>query len=66
MQGATVSIDRYFVDGRFVSPWGLALRDAGGERRLGMETSGTSPRGGVAARPADDVIINGQVRGVAR
>ena len=53
VQGATGSIDRYFVDGRFVSPWGLALRDAGGERRLGMETSGTSPRGGVAARPAD-------------
>ncbi|UQV19783.1 exo 1,3/1,4-beta-D-glucan glucohydrolase [Brevundimonas albigilva] len=53
VQGATGSIDRYFVDGRFVSPWGLALRDAGGERRLGMETSGASPRGGVAARPAD-------------
>lgn len=47
------SLDRYFVDGRFVAPWGLALRDAGGERRLGGETRGESPRRGVTAAPAD-------------
>ena len=53
--GAAGSLDRYFVDGRFIAPWGLALRDAGGEVRLGLETSGASPRGGVSVRPADGV-----------
>ncbi|MBN9465588.1 MAG: glycoside hydrolase family 3 C-terminal domain-containing protein [Brevundimonas sp.] len=47
------SLDRYFVDGRFVAPWSLMLRDAGGDFRLGAEKSGVSPRGGVAARSTD-------------
>ncbi|MBB5771690.1 beta-glucosidase [Brevundimonas vesicularis] len=47
------SLDRYFVDGRFVAPWSLMLRDAGGDFRLGAEKSGASPRGGVLARATD-------------
>jgi len=47
------SLDRYFVDGRFVAPWSLMLRDAGGEFRLGSEKSGASPRGGVSVRSSD-------------
>ncbi len=47
------SLDRYFVDGRFVAPWSLMLRDAGGDFRLGAEKSGASPRGGVSARATD-------------
>ncbi|MFN7128685.1 MAG: glycoside hydrolase family 3 protein [Brevundimonas sp.] len=51
--GGIGSVDRYFVDGRFVAPWSLMLRDAGGEFRLGTESSGASPRGGVSVRSAD-------------
>ena len=51
--GAVGSLDRYFVDGRFVAPWSLMLRDAGGEFRLGSEKSGASPRGGVSVRSTD-------------
>ncbi|NBB52490.1 1,4-beta-D-glucan glucohydrolase [Rhizobium sp. CRIBSB] len=47
------SIDRYFVDGRFVAPWSLMLRDSGGEFRLGTESQGGSPRGAVTARSSD-------------
>jgi beta-glucosidase len=47
------SLDRYFVDGRFMPPWSLMLRDAGGEFRLGQEKSGRSPRGAVTLRAAD-------------
>ncbi|MFN3668216.1 MAG: glycoside hydrolase family 3 protein [Brevundimonas sp.] len=47
------SIDRYFVDGRFVAPWSLMLRDAGGEFRLGLESQGQSPRAAVSARSGD-------------
>ena len=47
------SPDRYFVDGRFVPPWSLALRDAGGEFRLGGESAGASPRRLVTTRAAD-------------
>ena len=47
------SIDRYFVDGRFVAPWSLMLRDAGGEFRLGLEPQGQSPRNAVSARSGD-------------
>lgn len=46
-------VDRYFVDGRFVGPWSLMLRDAGGEFRLGEEMAGASPRNGVTSRAAD-------------
>ena len=51
--GAVGSLDRYFVDGRFVAPWSLMLRDAGGEFRLGSEKTGASPRGGVSVRSTD-------------
>ncbi|WP_087121796.1 exo 1,3/1,4-beta-D-glucan glucohydrolase, partial [Brevundimonas sp. SH203] len=51
--GAGGSLDRYFVDGRFIAPWSLMLRDAGGEFRLGAEKAGASPRGGVSVRSAD-------------
>ncbi|WP_426017218.1 glycoside hydrolase family 3 protein [Brevundimonas sp. DWR2-3-1b1] len=47
------SLDRYFVDGRFIAPWSLMLRDAGGEFRLGAEKSGASPRSGVSVRSTD-------------
>lgn len=51
--GDISSIDRYFVEGRFVAPWGLALRDGGGELWLGGDARGASPRGGVTSLPAD-------------
>ena len=35
--GETSNLDRYFVEGRHVAPWGMVLRDAGGELRLGDE-----------------------------
>ena len=47
------SLDRYFVDGRFMPPWSLMLRDAGGEFKLGQEKSGQSPRGATTFRAAD-------------
>ncbi len=53
VSGPAGSLDRYFVDGRFVSPWSMVVRDQGGELRLGLETSGTSPRGAVSVRAAD-------------
>jgi beta-glucosidase len=37
------NVDRYFVGGRFVSPWRLALRDAGGESAV-TGLSAASPR----------------------
>ena len=51
--GAVGSLDRYFVDGRFVAPWSLMLRDDGGEMRLGTKIVGASPRGGVSVRSID-------------
>lgn len=51
--GEAANPDRYFTEGRFVAPWSLALQDSGGERRLGQEPSGASPRGGVSVRSAD-------------
>lgn len=47
------SIDRYFMDGRFIAPWSLMLRDAGGEFRIGQEPQGQSPRGVLTARAGD-------------
>jgi len=49
------NLDRYFVDGRFVSPWSLLLNDAGGQTRPGTAKTTTSPRAGVASRPVDDL-----------
>jgi beta-glucosidase len=50
---AASSVADYFVDGRFVPPWSLMLRDAGGEFRLGQEVVGRSPRGAVAVQAVD-------------
>ena len=47
--------DQYLVNGRIDPPWSLILEDAGGQTRLGAETSGDSPRGGVSVRPVDDL-----------
>ncbi|WP_292223964.1 glycoside hydrolase family 3 N-terminal domain-containing protein [Brevundimonas sp.] len=52
---AAANLDRYFVDGRFVSPWGLLLNDAGGQTRPGTAKSASSPRSGVISRPIDDL-----------
>ncbi|KQW80935.1 1,4-beta-D-glucan glucohydrolase [Brevundimonas sp. Root1279] len=51
--GDAASLDRYFVDGRFIPPWSLMLRDAGGEFRLGQEKFGQSPRQTVTMRAVD-------------
>ncbi|MDQ1153258.1 exo 1,3/1,4-beta-D-glucan glucohydrolase [Brevundimonas sp. SORGH_AS_0993] len=53
VESAGASLDRYFVDGRFIAPWSLMLRDAGGDTRLGAEVTGASPRGGVSVRSTD-------------
>ena len=55
VSGATSNIDRYFVDGRYVAPWALMLDDAGGQNKPGSVQTATSPRGGVAVRPVDDL-----------
>lgn len=52
---AASSVADYFVDGRFVPPWSLMLRDAGGEFRLGQEAVGRSPRGAVSVQAVDGV-----------
>jgi beta-glucosidase len=49
------SLDSYFVDGRVVSPWSLALEDAGGQTRVGTEKSAASPRGDVTLTVVDDL-----------
>jgi len=51
--GSASNVDRYFADGRFIAPWSLMLRDAGGEFRLGEERAGRSPRGAVSIAPTD-------------
>ena len=47
--------DQYLVNGRINPPWSLILEDAGGQTRLGDETSGDSPRDAVSVRPVDDI-----------
>ncbi|HZW15572.1 MAG TPA: exo 1,3/1,4-beta-D-glucan glucohydrolase [Brevundimonas sp.] len=47
--------DQYLVNGRINPPWSLILEDAGGQTRLGDETSGDSPRDAVSVRPIDDL-----------
>jgi len=53
--GETSNVDRYFVDGRLVSPWALLLNDAGGQLKAPVTGPAVSPRGGVSVRPVDDV-----------
>ena len=55
ISGETSSVDRYFVDGRYVSPWALLLNDAGGQMKPPVGGEGQSPRGGVASRAVDDL-----------
>jgi beta-glucosidase len=52
---SNASLDSYFVDGRVVSPWSLALEDAGGQTRVGTEKSAASPRGDVTVTVVDDL-----------
>ncbi|HEX8469839.1 MAG TPA: glycoside hydrolase family 3 N-terminal domain-containing protein [Brevundimonas sp.] len=55
VEAATSNIDHYFVDGRYVAPWGVMLRDAGGQNKPGTVKVASSPRGGVSVRPVDDL-----------
>lgn len=49
------SVDRYFVDGKLVAPWSLALTDAGGDTQVSTAGAGESPRRHVTARAVDDL-----------
>ena len=44
-----------FGEGRFVTPWGLVLRDDGGEARVADGARGSSPRARVQLTPVDGV-----------
>ena len=55
VESVASSIDSYFVDGRYVAPWGLMLRDAGGQNKPGTVKAASSPRDGVRVRPIDDL-----------
>ena len=55
VDSAAGGADQYLVNGRINPPWSLILEDAGGQTRLGDETSGDSPRGMVSVRPVDDL-----------
>lgn len=55
VSGETSVVDRYFVDGRYVSPWALVLKDPTGEVRPTTGTDGVSPGGRVASHPVDDL-----------
>jgi beta-glucosidase len=47
-------VDRYFVDGKFVSPWALLLNDEGGQAKPTLGLGGVSPRGAIEASVVDD------------
>ena len=49
------SVDRYFVDGKLVTPWTLALSDAGGATHLTTGADGESPRKRVSSHVVDDL-----------
>jgi beta-glucosidase len=53
--GMASSVGAYFVSGRVVPPWSLALEDAGGQTRVGAERAVDSPRGGVRMTVVDDL-----------
>ena len=53
--GAASSVTAYFVDGRVVPPWSLALEDSGGQTRVGAEKTVASPRDGVTLTVVDDL-----------
>lgn len=55
VSGETSVVDRYFVDGRYVAPWGLVLNDEGGQIKPGSVSTAASPRGGVSVRSVDDL-----------
>ena len=55
VSGETSNVDRYFVDGRMVSPWALLLNDGGGQLKAPATGPASSPRGGVSVRAVDDV-----------
>ena len=49
------SVDRYFVDGKLITPWTMGLSDAGGETPLTAGADGESPRQRVRSRMVDDL-----------
>ena len=53
--GGGSSVDRYYVAGRFISPWALMLNDAGGQAKPGSLKVASSPRDGVGSRAVDDL-----------
>lgn len=52
--GETSVVDRYFVDGKFVSPWALLLNDEGGQAKPTLGLGGVSPRNMITAAVVDD------------
>lgn len=54
VSGETSVVDRYFVDGKFVSPWSLLLNDTGGQAKPTLGLGGVSPRGAIEAFVVDD------------
>jgi len=54
ISGETSVIDRYFVDGKFVSPWALLLNDEGGQAKPTLGLGGVSPRNMITATVVDD------------
>ncbi|WP_349310965.1 glycoside hydrolase family 3 protein [Brevundimonas subvibrioides] len=52
-EGTDASSMRFLADGRFVTPWSLVVRDAGGEARIADGTRGVSPRAVVTVAPVD-------------
>jgi beta-glucosidase len=55
VSGSASSVDRYFVDGKLVTPWTLALSDAGGATHLTTGADGESPRKRVSSHVVDDL-----------
>ncbi|WP_269514559.1 glycoside hydrolase family 3 protein [Brevundimonas subvibrioides] len=56
------SLDQYFVDGRVVSPWSLALEDEGGQSRSDLTAEAASPRGGLVVETVDDLAQESGLR----
>nr|WP_156796135.1 glycoside hydrolase family 3 protein [Brevundimonas subvibrioides] len=52
-EGTDASSMRFLADGRFVTPWSLVVRDAGGEARIADGARGVSPRAVVTVAPVD-------------
>ena len=55
VSGETSVIDRYFVDGRDVSPWIMVLSDQSGATEVPVGGESASPQGRVASHSVDDL-----------